>query len=334
MREVLNEETPFDMLAEAFGGLMVGHCLVTVARFGVADALDETPRTAAELAEATGTNPGALHRMLRLLAAHGVFTASQDRFAHNGASRLLRGDHPHSFRDFAVAFGTARVAEQLGHFDYSLQTGMPAAHKLNPGGLFASLQNDPEAGRLFDAAMTSKARIQIAGVVDAYDFSTCETIADIGGGRGHLLQAVLTAAPQAAGVLFDLPPVIERTAAPASDRLRLQAGDFFTDPLPVCDTYLLMDVIHDWHDQQATAILTAVRSAAPSHARLLLIEGIIPDGTGPDWVKTMDIVMLIFPGGRQRTRNEHESLLHTTGFRLDQVIPTTSEVSILEAVPT
>ena len=100
-----------------------------------------------------------------------------------------------------------------------------------------------------------------------------------------------------------------------------------------CDTYMIMDVIHDWDDDRAAAILSAVHNAASPQTRLLLIEAIIPDVPRPDWSKTLDIVMLILPGGRQRTRSEHESLLHTAGFRLERVIPTASDVSILEAVP-
>jgi hypothetical protein len=174
---------PFDTLTGALGGMFVGHCLASVARFSVADALDDTPRTAEELAEVTGVNPGALGRVLRLLAAHGVFAASGDRFTHTGASRMLRSDHPQSWRDFVATFGTESTARRLGYFDYSLQTGLPATNKLNPDGFFAILHNDPEAGRVFDAAMVSKARIQVASVLAAYDFSDCGTIADIGGGR-------------------------------------------------------------------------------------------------------------------------------------------------------
>jgi hypothetical protein len=97
---------------------------------------------------------------------------------------------------------------------------------------------------------------------------------------------------------------------------------------------MVMDVIHDWDDDRAAAILTAIRRAAPPHARMLLIESVIPDdASGYDWSKTLDIVMLIFTGGMQRNRSEHESLLRATGFRLERVIPTASEVSILEAVP-
>ena len=326
-------QTPFDTLTEAFGGLMVGHCLTSVANFKVADALGDTPRTAAELAAATGTNPEALRRMLSLLAAHGVFACSQDRFAHTAASQLLRADHPHSMAGFVAAWTSPVVAEHLGYFDYVLRTGNPTPYKVNPGGLFALLQADPEFGRLFNRAMVSKANMQIASIPAAYDFSGCEVIADIGGGLGHLLQAALDAAPQATGVLFDLPPVIEHAAAAATDRLTLRAGDFFTDPLPAADTYLIMDVIHDWDDDQAAALLSAVRKAAPPQARVLVIETIIADVPGPDWSKIMDIIMLSFTGGKQRSRSEHEQLLDKAGFRLERVIPTMADVSLLEAVP-
>jgi len=325
-------QTPFDTLMEAFGGLLVGHCLISVTNFKVADALGDTPRTAAELAVATGTNPEALRRMLRLLAAHGVFACSEDRFAHTAASQLLRADHPYSQRDFVAICGTPTAAEHLGYFDYVLQTGNPTPYKVNLG-FFALMQADAELGRLFNAGMASKARLQIPSITAAYDFSARQAIADIGGGLGHLLQAVLDAAPQATGVLLDLPPVIENAAASATDRLRLQAGDFFTDPLPVADSYLLMDIIHDWDDEQAVALLSAVRTAALPQARLLVIETILADVPGPDWSKIMDMIMLWFVGGRQRTRSEHEQLLNKAGFRLERVIPTMAGASILEAVP-
>ena len=176
--------------------------------------------------------------------------------------------------------------------------------------------------------------VQIASIPAAYDFSGRKTIADIGGGLGHLLQAVLDTAPQAAGVLFDLPPVIEHAAAAAATgRLSLRAGDFFTDPLPAADTYLIMDVIHDWDDEQTVALLSAVRKAAPPQARVLVIETVLADVPGPDWSKIMDVIMLWIVGGRQRSRGEHEQLLNTAGFRLERVIPTMADASILEAIP-
>ena len=132
-------QTPFDTLTEALGGLMVGHCLTSVTNFRVADALGDTPRTATELAAATGTDPEALRRMVRLLAAHGVFACSEDRFAHTPASQLLRADHPHSMAGFVAAWTSPVIAEHLGYFDYVLQTGNPTPYKVNQPGFFALL---------------------------------------------------------------------------------------------------------------------------------------------------------------------------------------------------
>ena len=181
--------------------------------------------------------------------------------------------------------------------------------KISPAGVFNYLADRPEEARLFNAAMTAKAHGHVAGILGAYDFSGFRVIGDIGGGHGHLLRAVLERAPATRGVLFDLPNVLREVADLASERLALQPGDFFSDPLPACDAYLLMEVIHDWGDEEATAILKAVRAAAPAHAKLLVIEQIVPDEPGPHWAKTLDMLMLAVTGGLQRTGQEYGALL-------------------------
>lgn len=178
--------------------------------------------------------------------------------------------------------------------------------------------------------MTAKAHGHVAAIVDAYNFSQFKVIGDIGGGRGHLLRTVLDKFPDARGVLFDLPHVIGAVAGTASDRLKLQAGDFFKDALPACDAYILMEIIHDWNDSEALAILSAVRKAAPAHAKLLLIECMVPAGPEPHWSKTLDILMLTMLGGRQRTQSEYEALFSKTGFRFTREIPADPDISILE----
>jgi hypothetical protein len=140
--------------------------------------------------------------------------------------------------------------------------------------------------------------------------------------------------PGAAGILFDLPHVIEEAAGTVTDRLTLQAGDFFRDPLPVCDAYLLMDVIHDWGDEESVAILKAVCRAAPAGARVLLLETIIPEAPGPDWAKTLDVHMLTLLGGRQRSCHELRALLEQAGLMFVREIPTRADISVIEAVST
>ena len=147
------------------------------------------------------------------------------------------------------------------------------------------------------------------------------------------MRAILTdAATNATGVLFELPHVIEEASAHASERLTLQAGDFFRDPLPTCDAYLLMEILHDWGDEESAPILRAIRNAAPQAARLLVIEKIVPENPGPDWSKMLDIHMLTLLGGRQRTAQQYEDLLADAGFMLQREIDTRAGISILDAV--
>ncbi|CAN5335630.1 methyltransferase [soil metagenome] len=326
------ETNPFATLQQMAGGYCLPRCLHVVADLGVADALDETPRTATDLAASVDAHPEALGRVLRLLAAHGVFEMQDETFRHSPASRLLRTDHPRSMRAFAQMFGLPIFWATFEGLEHSVRTGLPAAETAFPEGFWAYLAQHPEAGRVFNAAMGAKAYGAVAGILAAYDFSGFGLIGDIGGGSGHLLHAVLDAAPNAKGVLFELPHVIEEAAGVASERLTLQAGDFFRDALPTCDAYLLMEIIHDWADEEAVAILKAIRRAAPPHAKLLLIETIVPDDPGPDWSKMLDIHMLTLLGGRQRTRQEYEALLAHSGFLLQREIDTRAGISILEAL--
>ena len=323
---------PAEALLQLAAGYWVSRCLHAVASLGVADALADTPQTATALADATGSDPGALDRVLRLLSAYGVFEYRNGLVAHSPASRLLRADHPQSMRSLARMLGESALWASVGELEYSIRTGMPSADKVLPGGIWGYLADHPDASRVFDDAMTAKAHGQIAGVVGAYDFSRFDSIADIGGGRGHLLQAILATTPRASGVLFDQPHVTQQVAGIASDRLRLHPGNFFKDELPACDAYLLMEVIHDWDDAASTTILKAVRRAAPRHAKVLLIEAILPDDPGPNWPRTLDMIMLTI-GGRQRTLPEYSDLLRQCGFAMTREIDTQAGVSIIEAVP-
>lgn len=326
----MSQPNPVQLLRQMAAGYVLPRCLHVVAELGVADALDDTPRTAAELALAIGANADALHRVLRLLAAHGVFELNGEKFGHSAASHLLRSDHPRSMRPLARMMGLPIKWATYGMFEHAVRTGHPAAEQLVAGGFWAHLEQHPEEAAVFNAAMEARAQMQVAAVVAAYDFSPFAVIGDIGGGRGHLLRAALDAAPNAKGVLFDLPQVVQEVAP--TDRLALRGGDFFKDELPACDAYLVMEVIHDWGDEDTLAIFRAIRRAAMPGARLLLVEWLLTDDPGPQWTKTIDVHMLVLAGGRQRTLEEFRRLLDRTGFHLEREIATTSGISIIEAV--
>jgi hypothetical protein len=328
----MHEPNAVATLQQITGGYILSRCLHILADLGVADVLDETPRTAAELAALVDVHPGSLGRVMSLLSAHGVFAVQGDRFGHSPASRLLISDHPQSMRTLVQLFGGPMSWEAYGLLDHTVRTGQPALEKVVPEGMWAYRAAHPEESEIFDAAMAAKARAHVTGILAAYDFSSFGVVGDIGGGLGHLVQAIIAATPDTQGILFDLPHVVEKAKRVPLGRLSLQAGDFFASELPSCDAYLLMEIIHDWDDQQAIAILKAVRRAAPPQAKLLLIEQIVPDDPGPNWSKVLDIHMMTMLGGSQRTRRQYEALLDQTGFALQREIDTGAGISMLEAV--
>jgi hypothetical protein len=236
-----------------------------------------------------------------------------------------------SMRAFARMIGLPVIWSSFAGLDSSVRTGAPAVEKTEPEGFWAYLQAHPGEARIFDQAMTAKARADIAAVLAAYDFRAFRTVADIGGGRGHLLQAVLDAVPTTHGVLFDLPDVVGALDV-RSERLTPQAGDFFVDPLPPADAYVLMEVLHDWADVEAAAILGSVRRAAHPGSVVLIVESVVPEDHDDPHVHTLDLIMLAVTGGRERTAAEHDRLLHGAGFRLSAVVDTAGPLRIVEAI--
>jgi hypothetical protein len=287
--------------------------------------------TAEALSSASGTDAGALGRMLRLLAVAGVFEAQGNRWCHTELSRHLRSDHPQSVRDFVRMIGSRVNWAAAGELDHALRTGKAAVERVAPGGIWSYYRDHPDEARVFDAAMTQKSHTEIATLIPAFDFTRYRVVADVGGGRGHILAAILAAAPNTRGILFDLPEVVANVMP--APRMSLQAGSFFTDALPVADAYVLGNVIHDWADGEAAAILRSVRRVIPGHAELLVLEAVMPEGSEPDRAKVVDIVMLAVTGGRERTHAEYASLFGAAGFRLDRVVATAGPVSVIVGVP-
>jgi O-methyltransferase domain len=296
-------------------------CLHVVAELGIADLLGDEAQTAEALACPQGVNPHALHRVLRALANHGVFVHDGERFAHNAASRLLKSNEPKSMRSLARVMGLKMHWDAYRELDVALRTGRPAISTVVEGGLFDYMRTHPEDGRLFHEAMAAKSFRQIRAILEAYDFRDFGTIGDIGGGFGHLLNAVLERAPHARGVLFDLPQVMEYARRSANPRVNYVDGDFFKDQIPRCDAYMLMTVLHDWSDDECITILRNIRSNAPRTAKVLILEGVVQPDARNDFLLDLDIEMFVMTTGQERTQKEWDAVIRGAGMRLARVIP-------------
>src|SRR6202171_113923 len=192
-------------LVEISAGYWLPRTLQVVADLAIADALDQEPPSAADLAQSVGVDADALDRVLRLLASHGVFDRRNGKYAHNTLSRALRSDHPQSMRAYVRLAGLPVFWKSWGALEQVVRSGKPAVRDI-----FAYFKEHPQETEIFDADMKSKAQSAISPVLAAYDLSTFGTIGDIGGGLGHLLKAILKSSPKSRGVLFDQPHVVER----------------------------------------------------------------------------------------------------------------------------
>lgn len=326
---------PQVVVQQMINGFRTTQMLYVAARLGIADLLADDPRSVDELAEAASANAGALYRILRGLAAFGVFTEVAPRqFGLTPQAELLRAGHPNSLRPLAIFMGEEPY-RAWGDLLHTAHTGETAFDHVYGEPHFTWLAHHPEASATFNASMSGGSQRAASSILPAYDFAAAETIVDVGGGEGALLAAILRANPGPRGVLFDLDHVVAEArpalaAAGLAERCVTVAGDFFTTPPPAGDLYLLKNIIHDWDDARSLAILRNCAVAMPPGARIVLIELLIEPGNAPSLAKSLDLQMLVMNGGRQRTEEEYRQLYAAAGLRLTRVIPTASEFSLVE----
>jgi O-methyltransferase domain/Dimerisation domain len=333
-----SQSSPSQVLGLATG-FWVSQALYVAAKAGIADLLADGPKPVEALAREANLHSRSLHRVLRLLASFGVFAESEPgRFHNTPASEFLETGKSGSLRSFVIMLGEPECWRSWGELLYSVSTGKSAFDHVFGMPIFHYWSANPERARIFDDAMASRSAAETAAVLAVYDFSDAKHITDIGGGSGALLAAILGAFPQLEGKLFDVPSVIERACTAAADmtvrsRMSFEAGDFFSQIPSGGDIYVLKHILHDWDDDRAKEILHRCRRAIALGSRLLLIETVIADGNDPSFAKSLDLHMLVWPGGLERTEDEYRKLLQTAGFSLRRIIRTRSAVSLIEAIP-
>jgi hypothetical protein len=313
----------------------VSRALHVVVKLGLPDLLANGPKSVDALAVQTGSNADALFRLMRVLVTHNVFVEHDgNQFGLTDWGEILRSDKPGSMRDYVLMAGQPAVWRACEDLEYSVMTGKPAFDHAWEQSWFAYLDANSAVGQIFDSAMRSRGAAEDAAILRVFDFSRFRRIADLGAGEGGLLLAALQSAPQANGILFDQPRVVENARKQLANRVGLDridfvAGDLF-DAVPAgAELYILKQILHDWSDEQAHKILTICRRAMSPGARLLVLEMIIEPET--PFPKRLDLMMMAWTGGRERAQQEFEHLLASAGFRLTSANRTEMPIWVLEA---
>jgi hypothetical protein len=303
-------------------------------KLGVAEALGDGPLNLVALAARTGTDAPTLYRLLRALETVGFFSETEPSvFANTDASNCLRAEVPRSqralvLRHFTNTDGQWQVWEALAE---SVRTGEVTFDKVHGFDFWEYARRHPETGTRFNETMRATSAAVSPIIAGAYDWGRFSVIADIAGGIGTQLTAILDRFPSVRGILFDQPQV--GVEAVAHSRISISSGDFFTAVPEGADAYLLRWILHDWPDAKAVEILRVIRRAMRPDARLVVVEAIVPPGSAYSFGKWTDLLMLVTLAGRERTEAEFAALLQDAGFRLEQKIETESQLSILIAAP-
>ena len=326
-------------LLSLINGFRATQAIYVVARLGVADMLADGPLTAEAIAVRAGVNPASLRRVLRLAAFFGVVEeVPPDRFGLTALGAGLRGDQRDSLRALAVLLGAEHYGA-WGALMHTVKTGESAFPHVYGSPMFEWLADHPAAQQEFDAAMVGNTDLQLAPLVQVYDFSAARVIVDVGGGSGSVAAAVLTAYPGLRAVIYDQPQVLagaERFLRGRGlfDRCTLAPGSFFESVPSGGDVYLLSHIVHDWDDERALKILKNCRRAVDGDARLLLLEAVMAPHGHPSAASLADVNMMVLLTGRERTEGEFRSLLAQAGFELVRVAPLSERRRLLEARPT
>jgi len=330
---------PRNQILQFATGYMPAICLHTAAKLKIADLLAGGPRPVAELArDAQGVNENALYRVLRALACIGVFTETAPGiFANTETSELLRAGAPGSLREIVLWLANPLHLRVFAEFMHAVQTGGTAIKKATGLEAFDYIPQDAAEHAIFNAAMTNLSAWLIGPVLDEYDFGGLGTLADIGGGHGFLLAAILQKHPGLRGIVFDMPDVVAG-AKPRIEslglvsRCEIAGGDFFQN-VPPADSYVMKSIIHDWDDTRSVAILkNCARAMRGAGGKVLLIEFVIDPGNEPGLGKWIDMEMLAMAGGRERTERDFAELFSQAGLRLARIVRTKSPYCVVEAV--
>jgi O-methyltransferase domain/Dimerisation domain len=316
--------------------------LAAAARLGVADALGDQTRSVAQLAASCGAHPESLYRLLRALASFGVTTETAPRhFALTPFGKPLRKDVPNS-QWAGIIFWADLLADSWSHLTECVRPGENAAKIVERAGIASRWSKDPNAGSIFGAVMGTAPQENYAPIARAWDFSKFKTIADLGGGGGGLIAAVLNVYPNVRGMLVDRPEFIDKAAERfrnegLAGRCQILGADLRQSVPAGADVYMLKHVLHGYDDTAAIEILGHCRSVLPPNGRVLVIEFVLPDIVDHADAKLeqrlmSDLNMLAVTTGKECSAVEWKTLLSSAGFDCKNIIPVPGDlVSIIEA---
>jgi len=308
-------------------------------KLGLPETMGSDVWTAERLAASLDVSASHLFRVLRGLATLGLVEAhSDDTFALTAAGKSLAPGAPTNLRE-KLLIVVEQYWQPWANVAACLKTGTPAFELVFGETVGDWRRSHPAHGAAFDSYLARESFANAGSIIEALDLTRAKTVADIGGGHGGLLAAILQTHPKLCGVLFDQPHMAEAAKAflqplGVAERVAFVTGDFLTGIPVQADVYLLKSVLQQWDDTEALRILKNCRDAMKPGAQLIIYERLMPEKATDDSAAIMlDLHMMVISGGQARTRAEMEALLTNAGFSVTNVSVTCEGLSFIECTP-
>lgn len=320
--------------------------LHVAARLDIASALGDRELAVDSIASLVAAQADATGRLLRLLAAMGIFEETAPHtFRNNKLSAFLRNDNPKSVRAMILMHNSDAMSrpwyEQL---ERGVREGVPPFQLAHGEELFAYMDHHADFDTLFSQAMDGVEALSGDSFAADFDWSRCGRIIDVGGSRGTKSLAILKRHPHLTALVVDRAQVIAEAqrhwaahATSGVERLRFEAGDLLASIPPARDArdiYLLSAVLHGFDDATCVAALRNLAAACgDTGARIALLEMVLPETHADLAGASFDMQMFMGTRGRERTLTEWQSLFGRSGLVLEEVVGLQSFGNILVLRP-
>lgn len=329
---VQNSLPPQAVIMQMMMGAWVTKAVSVTTRLGIPDLLGQYgPMQAAEMVANHGVDarPEALERLLRACASVGVLTEDPaGKFGPTELSGVLTSDSPGSVKKLAEAMGETWF-RGWAELHEAVRTGKPQARKVFGMEWWDYLNANPKELEDFGEAMKSNSLNSLHGVLQNCDFTDVRKVVDVGGGFGHLAVALLEKYPTLQAAVLDVADLIpvarERlhgNDASVGSRLEFVSGDMF-EAVPEADVYIMKHIIHDWEDEKCIRLLKHCSQSMQGDGRVICVDAVLPsmgDAAGTP-AKLLDLNMLVFITGKERTESEWKQLYRAAGLEIQRITP-------------
>ncbi|QIS22149.1 methyltransferase [Nocardia terpenica] len=320
-------------------GRLLSQAVVVAAELEIPKLLTNSAMTVAEISEHTKSDPYALKHLLRSLGVFGIFQEDElGYFSLTPLGTMLCPDTPGTALYTALLVG-GEVGNAWDSLSQTVRTRQPAFNYVHGTDFFSYMEADHSFREVFDASQNAGIHFELEALLASIDFGEFNSIVDVGGGDGRLLEAILCGYPDVTGILFDLDSVVSSARnrlleSPVSNRIEFISGDFGESIPDGGNLYLLRHIVHDWPDARCVDILRRCGEAMAPDGRILIIDRIADSQSGDNQMTAlMTLYMLTVMEGRERTSEEFAELIHIAGLTVENILPLAGDTTAIIARP-